>query len=256
MYQVNDAESDLCTLLCEYSLDKGTTWHTAAVSGEISNVSSNISRYLNWQVIEDINDGFEDSDVYFRITPKDLDWGGSKTEDSIEVDFNDPPSAQIYAIPGTITSDRPISYALSDSENDPLSIKIYYKLQGDTSWIEATVTGQTENIVGYAGNPQTITWNIMQDVPNTSPDGTTANLKIVPYDWDMGTAGETQQAVKIQTNLLTKMEAFAAFGDSIINIRFNEEMDSSVSIIDKWSISHGIKIKMISGLSIDQATIA
>ena len=112
------------------------------------------------------------------------------TSSSFLIDNNDPPAISVNSPSGEQTADVTISYVLSDSGNQPLSILCEYSDDSGVSWATATITGSTSNIISanYSG---AIIWNSQLDIYNSSA---AVMFRITPSDfYDTGASSSTAE---------------------------------------------------------------
>lgn len=85
-YVITDAEGSPVSLLAEYSTDSGSTWLTAAVSGDTSGIASaDYDNSLVWQSLNNLANQDIES-VWFRITPYDTSGWGTPDTTFIDID--------------------------------------------------------------------------------------------------------------------------------------------------------------------------
>ncbi|MFC1628283.1 Kelch repeat-containing protein, partial [Gemmatimonadota bacterium] len=91
-YVISDADSNLVSLLAEYSTNSGSSWQAASVSSDTSDIAwADYDSSLIWQSSSDLADQ-KLNGVWFRVTPHDtLGWGTADTA-FIDID-NQPPQA-------------------------------------------------------------------------------------------------------------------------------------------------------------------
>lgn len=189
-FSLADTEGDTISILCEYSTqgDKEGSWKTATVTGNTSGFSSGqYSGSIVWNTSVDLM-GVDQKDVLFRITPSDNDSGKPGASPPIWVDDNAPPSCLLADITEDQKGDVPLSFTLSDIEQDTLTLKVEYSVDAGTTWKPATVTGTTTMISpeNYAGD---LVWNSLKDIPHQ--DISTIQVKVTPSDNDAGNSGAT-----------------------------------------------------------------
>jgi hypothetical protein len=188
-YSITDAEGDAASLAFEYSVDGGATWKKPTLGTTVANVSpSGYSGTVVWHSAQDIK-GLDSDQVMLRATPSDNDVGPAYTTTAFQVDDNEPPAVAVTP-PGDVGRDQvPVSYRVTDAENDAVNLVCEYSLDGGVTWDPATVAGATEN-VGPAGYSGTLTWNAREDVGGT--DSSQLLFRVTPVDRDEGTAVATR----------------------------------------------------------------
>ncbi|MCB4791786.1 MAG: hypothetical protein LHV68_07860 [Elusimicrobia bacterium] len=216
-YTITAAPDENISFLCQYS-NGGINWSNATVTGSTSNItSSGFSGSLIWNSLTDIGDGTDAGSVYFRIKPIGRVLGNATTTNAIHIDYNDKPSvvlSDIYTIQRDTVA---ISYVLSDTENDALSIFCQYSKNGGTTWNKATVTGSTSNITSanYIGS---LIW--YSNLDEQDINCTTVKFKITPYDNDSGTADDNINFQLINKEEAPSISLTSVEGDSCIKINY------------------------------------
>ncbi|MFA5857858.1 MAG: hypothetical protein WC955_02210 [Elusimicrobiota bacterium] len=188
-YTITAAPDENLSLLCEYSANNGTDWSPAIINSSTYNITSGqFSGNLVWNCVGNISSGTDNSNIYFRVTPYGRALGLATTSNLIHVDYNTPPAVVVNDIFSVVRDTVAITYTLSDTNNDVLSIVCQYSTNGGSTWKPATVVGSTANIDSshYSGS---LVWYSNLDEPNINV--TTTKFKIVPYDNDQGTADDT-----------------------------------------------------------------
>jgi fibronectin type 3 domain-containing protein len=90
-----------------------------------------------------------------------------------------------------------ISYTLTDTENDTLSISGQYSTDGGSTWKAATLSGTTSGITsaGYSGS---VIWKSHLNEPTINAF---VKFRLTPSDLDVGTLGETGNFILSNTNV-------------------------------------------------------
>ncbi len=187
-YRISNPDSNLTSLICDYSPDDGVTWQSATIIGDTSDISpGQYQDTLQWDSYADLP-GQDLTTIQFRITPYDQTGEGrSYTTASFHLDNNREPLAVTGSIAGEQAGDVTISYTLSDAEGDTLSYTAEYSTDQGNIWQNATVTGISSNLdsTKYSGQ---LTWRTLDDLPGY--EDLLTYFRIVPSDNDPGTAGE------------------------------------------------------------------
>ncbi len=127
--------------------------------------------------------GIDRSFAQFRITPIDIKGKGIAAITSpFHLDNNQSPTIVIDPLAEEQSEDILISFHLSDSENDTLSIRGEYFHQGSQIWLDATLIGATEHLIDTDNQ---VTWQSGIDL-NTALGN--YQIRIRPYDNDHGTS--------------------------------------------------------------------
>lgn len=167
--RLSDPEENPLEVQYEYSSDAGRNWRTATVLESSIPISGTYTYDIIWESEVDIP-GFDGNQVKFRAVPKDIDAGIAVPSSPFHVDNNRYPSV-------TITSpDRwshfdgsvPISFSISDPEEDGISLELQYRLEGSSSWNSAAGLNANESYLP-SSYTSTVTWNSSEDLPGIEP---------------------------------------------------------------------------------------
>jgi hypothetical protein len=178
---LDDPDGDILSIEAEYSLDGGTTWKPATITGDTTNLKSPYSGDVIWNSSLDVL-GVDSKDVVFKITPSDNDPGKPGISNKFQLDDNSPPVSFAADVPDESSGDIKIEYTLQDDENDTLSIEPYYSDDGGSTWKKATVDGVLKDIVqsGYEGS---LVWHSKTDLKGI--DRNDIQFKVVALDNDV-----------------------------------------------------------------------
>ncbi len=240
-YHVTDLEEDPVTLTPFYSLDGGSTWNSATISGDLVDLGP--ARYdgtFVWQSKVDA-DGLDEQNVRFKLLPEDAKQGQESITDVFRIDNNMPPVA---ALSDTLRANPDSLYSaviglpfnLTDAENDTLSLALLFSLDEGVNYQSAAVTGPLADIVPeqYEG---ALLWNTEIDLPDTLID---VLLKLVPFDHDEGTAD----------SLVIRVDNFGLCRVSLILP--DEEMTGDVPVGYLISDPNGLDVILTAEYSIDE----
>ncbi|MCK4773104.1 MAG: hypothetical protein KAT18_09290, partial [Candidatus Latescibacteria bacterium] len=85
-YVISDTDNSLVGLLAEYSVDTGSTWQAATVTGDTSDIApANYDGSVAWASGTDLS-GQDIYGIWLRITPRDS--GGWGTADTTFIDID------------------------------------------------------------------------------------------------------------------------------------------------------------------------
>ncbi|HDY86979.1 MAG TPA: choice-of-anchor D domain-containing protein, partial [bacterium] len=246
-YNISDPEDLNVSLFVEYSTDDGQTWQNATIEGEISNISSsNYSGSFVWKGETEFS-GFEGT-VKLRVTPNN-GMDGLHDIKEVQIDYNHLPVTQIDNFEDELSGDILVTYTVSDSENDLVTIDISYSLDGGDTWESATVEGDTENITAD-GSSYSFMWNSNDDLPGV--DSTDILIKIEASDYDMGDS-DISEPVHIDNNMPPSVEMAIAYTDST----YEDYVDFSYKLLDTENdiLSINIEYSIDNGVQFFPATI-
>lgn len=190
-FGLGDDDGDELSIGAAFSLDGGFVWHAATLGGSTTGLAAGGSQTVTWDAESDVKTQFapaHSTDVWLAMTVSDgLDEGSSVVK-GIWVDYNEPPEIELLQVDEPAIADVQIPYVLSDPEGDALDISVEYTLDGGSSWLQATVSGQVSAIgpEQYSGS---ITWRSRLDEP-TMASGF-AIVRVTPSDLDGGAPAET-----------------------------------------------------------------
>lgn len=130
-YVLSDIERNRLNLTPRYSLDEGTTWNPATVTGKTENISSlSYSGNLVWDIVQDIDD--YRGTVQFGIIPSDNDEG---TIAVIPVQIN---TAGVSAVTAELASIQEttvtISYVITETKNNPVNLTPEFSIDDGDTW--------------------------------------------------------------------------------------------------------------------------
>ena len=190
-YDLSDAEFDSgFTIRVEYQGGSvGTIWTTATVSGATTGLSTGTGLTVTWHSATD-EAGYVASNYYVRITPNDGIDGTAGTTGPLSLNNNLSPTVSNVVAPPSNVGDVPITFDLSDPENNNCDLSVEYQRVATGVWYAATVTGQVNNVP--VGTGRTITWAASADVPGQ--DFSDFQIRITPSDGvTIGTTGTSNQ---------------------------------------------------------------
>ncbi|MCD4702412.1 MAG: VCBS repeat-containing protein [Candidatus Aegiribacteria sp.] len=167
--RLSDPKENPLNVQYEYSTDAGRTWRTATVLESSIPTASAYQYEIIWESDVDIPwfDGYQ---VKFRVVPSDHDAGITVPSSPFHVDNNSLPAVSITS-PGSwehFDGSVPISFRISDSEEDEISLLLQYKLEGSSTWISASGLNANEAVLS-SSYTSTVTWNSSEDLPGIDP---------------------------------------------------------------------------------------
>ena len=186
-FKISDAESNPVSLRFEYSLDGGLTWKAGTPDKALENIpSSGYSGSFGWSYLEILQKGMDYYGVRVRLRPSDYKSGAFTVSNPFRLDLNDPPSVTLDDIFTPQTGDVPISFHITDAENDTVRFVCFYSSDNGTTWIPTSHVSSTENITVSNG---TLVWHSGRDLP--AIQSWNVRFKAIPYDHDEGTGAST-----------------------------------------------------------------
>jgi hypothetical protein len=243
-YELFDEEGDPLAIKCEFSTDNGSTWRPATVSGDTADISSvTYANTVVWQARRDLG-AIDSSAVAFRITPSDVDVGTSTQITNIDVDTNRAPAVQVTVTATDTRGDVPVSYVITDEENDPVSLVVEFSEDGGFTFEPATVQpGVTALGPGqYRG---TFTWLATQDARGR--DLSDAVVRVTPRDNDEGEPAFSTP-FRVDNNHLPRVTVRAPTGEKLggeveIDYTLADDEGDRLSIVAEYSTDGGASWK-------------
>ncbi|MEW6751115.1 MAG: FlgD immunoglobulin-like domain containing protein [Candidatus Latescibacterota bacterium] len=175
------------TVSLSFAYEIGGTRHPATVSGVPAHLAAayaGAGLAVTWDTETDLPG--RDELVRFVISVADAEHaeGNLAVTSGFRVDNNQPPAAELTALAGPVGRLVEIESALTDAEQDPLSLAAAYSTDGGASWRPATLASPTIEVVRYA---QSVLWDTFADLGH----GRVSTLfRLTPSDNDQGVAGQ------------------------------------------------------------------
>jgi len=239
---ISDPENDNVNLKIEVSGDNGSTWKPATItSGITSDISNlNFASTIFWNTARDFPGLYSDK-VAMRITPTDVNKNEGKPTvvSGIQVNNNEPPKVTITMGTPAANGDVPVSYRISDAENDSnISLAPEYSPDGGFSWFPATTEGNLTNI-GPSGYSGSLTWKSSKDAPGKNLDA--VQFRITGSDYNRGEATTSQKFV-VKNNeppTITLGTPSGTSGDICIPFTIKDREGDKVSLVCDYSMDGG-----------------
>ncbi len=148
------------------------------------------------------------------------------------------PSIVAYQPTGTQNGDITIPYVISDQESNPVWLLAEYQVPGTSSWLPATVTGDTTEInsSGYNG---ALVWNSGTDLPETRHRQ--VRFRLTPQDNTTSWGTPYITLIDLDNRAPVWVSARASVGESTIRVRFNEPVsEATATDAGNYSLSGGL----------------
>ena len=142
-YDLFDDETDVLGLLFEYSVDDGSSWNIASITGDSSNITEYIST-VTWHSLRDIP--LFDGIARFQLTPHDNDRGSSAIVPLSIDNIGLPEVTVTTSFPLEITGDLPFTFQIIDNESDSVFLDIEFRKNNSSPWIPALIVGETNTL--------------------------------------------------------------------------------------------------------------
>ena len=229
-YQLSDSENDVLMLIGEYFI--GGVWNPALTQTGIT--SDNYSGIMLWNSLTDLQ-GIDDESIQFRITVADNDNGNTAVSEPFHIDNNSLPSATISTPTGESSGNIEISYQLTDSENDLLTLIGEYAVDG--VWSQAlTQTGISS--ADYSGS---LIWNSLNNLQGV--DDINIMFRITVADNDTGNTVATT-SFHVDNNNPPFISATGPTedgfrGNALINYTLFDDETDVLGLLIEYSINNG-----------------
>jgi hypothetical protein len=167
--RLSDPEENPLDVQYEYSTDAGSNWSPATVLDSSIPSAGTYQYEIIWESEVDIP-GFDGDQVKFRTIPINIDEGIAVPSSPFHVDNNRYPSI-IVTSPGKwdyFDGSVPISFRISDSEEDDISLELQYRLEGSSIWTSAVGLNANERYLP-SSYTSTAIWNSSEDLPGIEP---------------------------------------------------------------------------------------
>jgi hypothetical protein len=183
-YAVEDREGDTIQLQAQFSIDDGNTWELMHLGGSSVEIEPWFyGEPVTWNAVSDI--GRIDADnIMVRIRAADADPGPWYFIDSLHVDTDRLPSAQIIAPTTEVQGRVNLGVRLSDPEQNLLDVAYQYSTDGGSIWLPATVI--EADLAGTERYEFEITWESETDLPGY--DSNQIRFRALPSDLNIGIA--------------------------------------------------------------------
>jgi len=240
-YYISNPDSVPTNLLCQFALDTNCSWQSPTlVNSDTSDIMPpNYHGQIFWNSYADLP-GEDLESVYFKITPYTHQGiGRIDSTKGFHLDNNLPPSVTIDSINGIQSSDINITYHLFDIENDTLQISCEYYDPLTHFWREASIIGQTSDLISYTGQ---IVWNTNNDLP-----GVTGYylLRIIPWDKDPGLTDTVEikldqiggsASISILNSVIGEYR-----GDILFNYQISDNENDLIDLKCEYSVDSGFR---------------
>lgn len=239
--RLSDPEGNPLDVQYEYSTDAGRNWRTATVLESSIPATGTYQYEIIWESETDIP-GFDGNQVKFRAVPEDLDMGIAVPSSPFHVDNNRYPSITITS-PGKwghFDGSVPVSFTISDPEEDHISLELQYKLEGTSTWISAVGLNANESYLP-SSYTSTASWNSSEDLPGIEPvelsirlgaiDGDTTFSEIIgPLSIDNSRIPSVMQAavsdVSLESSTITISYELSDIRERSIDLQVAFSMDN------------------------------
>ena len=207
-FNLADANSHPCSIGVFYSIDGGANYTaTTNITGKTSGINPGVAS-ITWNSAADINGN--QTNVKIRIVPNDGIAEGTAGESAaFAVTNNNLPTVSNVTTVGSSGSIT-VSYNLSDPNNDPCNITVYYSTDNGANYTQTTnVSGTLTNVT--PGSGKTLTWNSAADVNTNSSN---VKIKIAASD-NIGNGTPAESPVfAVNNNQLPVVSTVTTSGNS------------------------------------------
>ena len=233
-YVLTDAENNTLSFSVYYW---NSGWKKATVTGDTSGITNTkYSGSVVWKSSTDLP--MSDLLTSVKLVPCDSDLGNADSTLTFHLDNNLPPSVDIAEISGEKKDAIPITFTLSDTENDTLNIACEYLDPATQIWKPATVTGQTSGITSYTACQ--ITWQSKSDLPTTISN---VLFRLIPADKDVGLGDSVNillDNIGAPAVAITNQFTGELSGDISINFQISDDEGDAVTLTPEYSLNSGV----------------
>ena len=208
-YDLTDANGDACNIGVFYSLNGGISYtRTYNLSGLISNLIPGTGRTVVWNSMDDIQRN--ETNVKVRIVPGDSYGNGTGGISSVIAINNNHLPIVTNLVKSGSANDITLTYDLNDPDSTPCSVKVFYSLNGGTTWAETSkLTGTVSGIANGTG--KSLVWRSYEDFTDNQ---TSVKLRVSPFDdQETGTSAETA-TFTVSNNHLPSIASVGSSGAS------------------------------------------
>jgi len=236
-FQINDDESDVVSLTPQYSLNSGTNWSSATVTGKTTGLTqSEYTGSLIWHSNQDAP-GIDLTTIRLRLIPADAHTGLVYETADFHLDNNQPPKIQINLAYQEVSGNVGIPYLIIDTENDSIQLDLFYS-RNQSNWSKGLTADNLK--IGSSLFSDTLFWNSETDLPRQ--DISELWLRIDCRDNDSGTGDtvkihlDNETGPKVISHQPAGEENSFALWNTPIVINFNRDLDTN-SITSQLLIS-------------------
>ncbi len=161
----SDPERDPLEAEYEFSFDNGVSWHPATVTGIGTGAVARNYSIVVWDSGVDLP-YFDGDMVTFRVLPPDSMPGVAVSSAPFHLDNNSLPSVTISS-PGAydvFSGLVPVRFSIRDTESDPVTLGLEFRIQGSDEWIRARGLGYSGPFTS-SSYVAVLRWNSAQDLP-------------------------------------------------------------------------------------------
>lgn len=253
-YQLADANNDACSIVFAYSIDDGVTFSDSSnVTGTVTGVTPGSGKTLTWNSAADISGN--QNNVKVRLTPSDtVDTGTAGVSSAFVVTNNNLPVISAVTTSGS-AGDITITYSLSDPNNDPCNLSVFYSIDNGTTFnATANITGTLTGVTPGIG--KTLTWDSKTDVPGNQSQ---VKIRIVANDGSGSGSPGDSAAFAISNNTLPEISNVVASGTTgnfVLTFELVDANNDPCNVTVAYSTDGGTTFKQTTNLTGKTAGIA
>lgn len=240
--RLSDSEADPLSFQYEYSIDAGRSWVTATVLESSIPAASAYQYEIIWESDVDVP-GFDGDQVKFRMAPENLEENVSVPSSSFHVDNNEYPSINVTS-PGrweSFNGSVPITFRISDAEEDSVTLALQYMLEASSLWINAIGLNSADHYTNESYS-STATWNSSEDLPGIEAMELSIRIGVVDEDT---TFSQTIGPLSIDNSRLPKIMQAAVSNISlqnstaVISYELSDPRNRTIDLIVTFSMDNG-----------------
>ncbi|MHC4661566.1 MAG: hypothetical protein ACYS8W_07745, partial [Planctomycetota bacterium] len=206
-YVLYDSNSDLASVVIEFSNNSGADWYTATMGPGSDPVASlpaspgGVPYRFVWASAQDLANTNVPG-VLIRITPSDADAGSPVQSGPFNVENDQVPVViNVMSAASPASGDAIINYMLSDPNSDLCDIVVTYSIDGGSNWLNATQGAGGDPITSLSSTPagvsHSFSWNTIADLGYSYL--ASVMVRITPYD-SRGGVADTSLSFVVDNN--------------------------------------------------------
>jgi WD40 repeat protein len=194
-FALEDADNGELSIVAARFAEVGRDeWYTATLNGKTEGLAPGPDQSVIWVAGPDVTREFpteDDLQVRLELTVSDGEESGTGEVTGITVDYNEPPVVtSVGPVPDPSFGDIDIAYTLFDPENDVLSVRVEYSLDGGP-WLAASISSGTSTIVVRDRYSGFFRWHSRTSAPD--PGNAVVVVRLTVGDRDEGGQLETNR---------------------------------------------------------------
>ncbi len=216
-----------------FSIDDGAFTEATLTTNTTIPSSSFSNAPITWASKSDFTSNSDN--VRLRFVFKAGTHEQTVTSQPFTLNNNSIPNIAINEISGVQSGDIPLTFTISDSDQDTIGIEVQYSQNG-TTWNNAAISGDTTGIGPANYQNASILWHSRLDLPDLSQR--TVWLKITPYDLNSGNPDTILITINNENNAPTcVIDSITSEQSGSVSVSFilDDRENNDISISCKYS---------------------